>query len=94
MTDSLAVDFYTQRLSSVDGKSRIWHFAFTPLMVRCVVLNPSWTAPSLFLLNIYLKGSLFFPFGEMVGKVSFAITSAFERIKLFPGALGLCVHLG
>ena len=40
------------------------------------------------------RGLSFLPFEEMAGKVSFSITSAFERIKLFPDASGLWVHLG
>ena len=54
-------DFVSIQVSSGDGQSiiRMCHFAFMPLMIRCVVLNPLWTSPGLLLLNIYFKGSLF-----------------------------------
>lgn len=89
-------DFVSIQLSSGDGKSiiRICHFAFTPLMIRCVVLNPLWTWPACFCWIFISRGLSFLPFEEMAGKVSFSITSAFERIKWFPDASGLWVHLG
>lgn len=61
----------------VNGKSRLEYSDATPWMVRAVVPDLSWISASLLLLNICLQWSFSFPFGEMVGKLSFPMRSAF-----------------